>query len=199
MSNLVEKIELLDELEERVAKCRKCPLSDDRINAILGTGSFKAEVLFIRDYPEFEEDRTGNSWASPVSRQLEKIMHASHINVNKMYSTYLVHCRPLDNKLIADDIKCCKQYLLDLIKIMNPKIVVLCGRKVSQYFLGNTKKITDLHGEFIEKEIEGIGNILFYPINHPTTMIRFPLTKKKEMFDDLNKLFAKMIELKVSY
>lgn len=196
---LLEKIELLGEIEEQISVCRKCSLCDDRVNAIFGSGTFKAEVLLIRDYPEFEEDRTSNTWASPSSRLLEKVMHAAHINIHKIYSTYLVHCRPSDNKLIASDIKCCENYTLELLKIMQPKIVILCGRTVCQYFLGNTKKITDLHGEFIENEIKDVGKFLFYPINHPTTMVRFPLTKKKEMFDDLNKLFAKIVECGAPY
>lgn len=195
----LEKIELLGELEEQVSVCRKCSLCDDRVNAIFGNGSFKADVLLIRDCPEFEEDRTGNVWASPSSRLLEKVMHAAHINIHKIYSTYLVHCKPSNNKLIADDIRCCEGYIIDVLKIMQPKIVVLCGRTVCQYFLGNTKKITDLHGAFINKEIQNVGKFLFYPINHPTTMVRYPLTKKKEMFDDLNKLFAKIIEYEISY
>jgi DNA polymerase len=188
-----DKIDLFDDLDTEINKCSICPLSDD-CNPILGYGSLKSSILMVRDYPEFGESRTGNLWSSPTARLFNKILHAAHINYNKIYTTYLVHCRPLNNKIISDDIKKCSNYLERIIHIVEPKIIVTCGRLSLHYFLGNTKNICNNRGTFFEKIYNG-RNILIYPLNHPTSMIKLPTTKKKEMFDDLNLLFSKMIEL----
>jgi len=191
-----EKIDLLSDLEVGMEKCSICPLSDD-CNPILGYGSINSKVLFVRDYPEFEESRTGNVWASPSARLFNKILHAAHINTNKIYTTYLVHCRPLNNKIIANDIKVCSSYLEGIIDIIDPKIIVTCGRHTLHYFLGNNKNICNNRGNFINKKYKN-KDILIYPLNHPTSMIKLPMVRKKEMFDDLNLLFSKMVELKIS-
>jgi len=195
--NSLEIIELLSDLEEKISGCGKCPLFDDRRNGILGAGSYKAGLLIVRDFPEFEEDRTGNSWSSPIGRLLEKILNAANIHSNKIYSTYLVHCRPVNNKLIMADIKQCKEHLINLIEILNPAIIAVCGRSVLHYFLGNTKTIKNTHGKFFDKNING-KDLLIYPLLHPSVMIKFP-HKKKEVFKDLNVLFNKMQELEINF
>jgi len=191
-----DKIERLDFLDESITKCDKCPLCDERKNAMIGSGTFRANLLLVRDYPEYEEDRTGNAWSSPLGRLFEKLLRAANIHTNKIYVTYLVHCRPQDNKLMANDVKSCKDYLTELINILSPAVVAICGRKVLHHFLGANKKISDTHGKFFKKQING-KDILIYPLNHPSGMIKFPMIKKKEMYRDLKTLFDKMLELKL--
>ena len=195
-NSLEEKIERLDLLEQRIKKCTKCPLCDERKNAIIGSGTFKASLLIVRDFPEYEEDRTGNAWSSPLGRLFEKLLCASNIYTNRIYGTYLVHCRPPDNKLIADDITACKNYLTDIINIIDPAIIAICGRKVLHYFLGANKKILDTHGNFYRRYIFG-KSLLIYPLIHPAGMIKFPSSKKFQMFSDLKVLFNKMVELEL--
>lgn len=195
--NSLERIDLLSDLEEKVSGCGKCPLFDDRKNGILGDGSYKSGLLIVRDFPEFEEDRTGNSWSSPMGRLLEKILNAANIHSSKIYSTYLVHCRPVNNKLVMADIKQCQEHLLNLIEILNPAIIAVCGRSVLRYFLGNNKKMSNTHGKFFDRNING-NDLLIYPLPHPSIMVKFP-PKKKEMFMDLNILFKKMKELEINF
>lgn len=195
MLSYEEKIDFLNDLEIEIDKCNKCPLSKD-CRPILGSGSLKNNVLIVRDYPEHEEARTGNVWSSPSGRLFNKILHAAHINCNKVYATYLVHCRPLSNKIVMDNINSCSYYLDRIIKVVEPKIIVTCSRQTLQYFLGKNKSIHNSRSTFFEKQYE-FGNTLIYPLNHPTSMIKLPMVRKKEMFDDLNLLFSKMIELKL--
>lgn len=190
-----EKIDLLNDLEIKIDKCCSCPLSEE-CKPITGFGNINNSILFVRDYPEFEEVRTNNVWSSPTARLFNKILHAAHINYNKIYTTYLVHCRPLDNKILAEDINSCSNYLNNIIEILEPKIIVTCGRHSLHYFLGNNKNINNSRGVFFNKEYD-YGIALIYPLNHPTSMIKLPTVRKKEMFDDLNLLFLKMIELKI--
>jgi len=192
-----DRIDLLDDLENNLNNCKKCSLCNTRKNTIIGYGSFKSKVLIIREYPEFEEDRTGNLWASPSARLFNNILHATNIDIQKIYTTYLVHCRPVNNKICSEYIKNCTSYIDELIKIIEPKIIVTCGRQVLHYFMGNTKNVSNVRGKFFIKNIEDIGDTLIFPIHHPTSMIKLPYIRKKEMFDDLNILFSKMIELKI--
>jgi uracil-DNA glycosylase len=192
-----EKIDLLDTLEDNLNNCIKCSLCNTKKNTIIGYGSLKSKVLIIREYPEFEEDRTGNLWASPSARLFNNILHAAHIDSQKIYTTYLVHCRPIDNKMCSEYINNCNSHVEEIIKIIEPKIIVTCGRQVLQYFMGKTKNVSKVRGNFFVKDTENIGEILIFPLHHPTSMIKLPNVRKKEMFDDLNILFSKMIELKI--
>ena len=195
-NNFEDKIDRLDDLEQKIVKCDKCPLCDERKNAIIGSGTFKASLLIVRDYPEYEEDRTGNAWASPLGRLFEKLLRAASIHTARVYVTYLVHCRPLDNKLVAGDIHACEGHLKELIEILEPSIIAICGRRVLHYFFSSNKKIGNTHGNFFEKRI-GERDVLIYPLIHPSGMIKFPMTKKQEMYRDLGNLFSKIVELQL--
>jgi DNA polymerase len=189
-----EKIELLNDLELDISDCKSCPLFKERKNTIVGNGSFRSDIIIIKDYPEYEEDKKGNAWSSLHSRLFEKMLCIAHFDIRKIYVTYLVHCRPNNNKIYADNIKKCSCYIERLIKIMKPKIIVTCGREVLHYFLGNTKNVSNVRGTFFSKNIEDFGNVLIYPLHHPSTLIKLPM-RQKEMIDDLKILFHKMIEL----
>ena len=54
-----EDVEKFGALEGKILKCRKCPLCETRNQAVPGSGSACADVVFVGEGPGANEDKKG--------------------------------------------------------------------------------------------------------------------------------------------
>ena len=96
-------------------------------------------------------------------------------------------------KPTTEEIEAYKPYLLQIIKLADPKIILLTGNVACQSMLGKTG-ITKMRGEWIERDGRWI-----MPIFHPSYLLRNPSrnpgSPKSLMWEDIREVRRKYDEL----
>ena len=92
-----------------------------------------------------------------------------------------------------DEINFYRKYVLEIIRLMDPQILLLTGNVACQSILDKTG-ITRLRGQWIEKDGRWI-----MPIFHPSYLLRndarTPGSPKARMWDDIREIRKKFDEL----
>lgn len=173
-----------------IEDCKKCKLSQNRLNIVWGKGNEHANVMFIGEGPGAEEDKTGLPFVGKAGKLLDMAFQAVGIDKDSVYIANVVKCRPPGNRNPeADEIEACSGYLKEQIQQINPKIIVLLGSVALKAFLGNQYKITESRGKWFEKDGRDI-----MPTFHPAALLRDE-AKKIFLYQDLLKICDKLNEI----
>jgi DNA polymerase len=178
----------LTSLEEQVRSCMKCPLAQERKNAVPGEGNIHAELMFVGEAPGRDEDIRGRPFVGRAGQLLTKIIAAMEYKREEVYITNIVKCRPPENRTPrADEIEQCRGYLLDQIRMIQPRVIVTLGRVAADFFIRSREGMTALRGNFHEYE-----GIQVMPTFHPAYLIRNEANKifKKMVWEDMKKVMA---------
>ncbi|MGG0811304.1 uracil-DNA glycosylase [Paenibacillus alvei] len=92
-----------EQAPEGIEHCELCQLSKQRTRVIWGEGNPKAPLMMILDNPGAREDQQGKPFLCGTRETLQLGMREAGIDVNAVYVTYLLKCRPLRayNKPVA--------------------------------------------------------------------------------------------------
>lgn len=142
-----------------------------RNNVVQDEGpEYGCEIMLLGEAPGQQEDRVGAPFQSttPAGRTLNAAiaevgglcrvirddMHHSgyrcitHGNggwEHPLYCAYVVHCRPLDNKIdkFPDAVETCRSlYLEATIERINPKVIICLGKTAGVYWFGKTPTLS---------------------------------------------------------
>jgi DNA polymerase len=128
---------------------------------------------------------------------LDKILESVGLSAETdVFIANVIKCRPPNNRPpTAKEIDACKPYLLEQIRILDPKIILLTGATALKGLLSDKRPISKIRGQWIEWE-----NRLCMPIFHPSYLLRNPSrepeTPKWYMWQDMQAIKAKLDELK---
>lgn len=169
-------------------KCRDCGLyKSAQIVCVMGRGPAPCDIMIIGEAPGHREDDLGKPFAGKAGQLLDKLLDEVGLSRETCYITNVVRCRPPDNRTpTAQEIKACKKYLLEEMKHVKPKYVLLLGNTALKGVL-NKSKITEVQGQvFVE---DGVS---YLPTFHPAAALRDvkwldPLRKGFERFAKLIK------------
>lgn len=177
-----------DALETECLSCRKCALADTRTNVVFGVGSREAEVLFIGEGPGENEDLQGEPFVGRGGKLLDEMLSLIDLDRHKnIYIANMVKCRPPQNRdPLNVEQDACIGHLRNQVSLLKPKIIVCLGRIAAMRAIRPDYKITQEHGQFVEKD--GIWMTALY---HPAALLRDP-HKKPDTFLDLKALQAKI-------
>ncbi len=118
----------LENLNKRIRNCRKCRLWMHGRNVVPGEGPPSAKLMLVGQNPGREEDKTGRPFVGRAGKYLNKILVRNGFNRETLFVTNVVkHASPQNRKPLNDEVEACTPYLLEQIKIIKPKIVVLMG------------------------------------------------------------------------
>lgn len=183
--NMPANISSLTEIEEKIKKCHLCPLAKTRKNIVVGEGNPNADLMFIGEAPGANEDETGKPFVGRAGMLLTKIIeNVLHLKREDVYIANIVKCRPPNNRVpTLEEVASCKPYLLEQIKIINPKLIVALG-STSYHHLSEdyNMPISKIRGEILE-----FGNAKLIPTYHPSFLLRNP-SAKKDVFADMLKV-----------
>ncbi|GAB6134499.1 type-4 uracil-DNA glycosylase [Thermococcus prieurii] len=190
------KEELMKKLEERIRNCRKCPLGGLRTNAVPGSGSYDAKVMFVGEAPGYWEDQKGLPFVGRAGKVLDELLAGIGLSRDEVYITNIVKCRPPENRdPTEEEIKACSPYLDRQIDIIRPKVIVPLGRHSMRYILEKfgfkPEPISKIHGETFEARTL-FGKIIIMPMYHPAAALYRPPIRE-ELEKDFVKL-AKILE-----
>ena len=178
----MNKQKLLDELEKKMKKDKSLPLREGANNLVFGDGNPNSEILFIGEGPGYWEDTKGKPFVGNAGMLLNQLLTKIKIRREDVYLTNIIHYRAPENRDPEEaEIEAFKKYLDQIIKIIDPKIIVTLGRFSMAKFLPGVF-ISGVHGK--EKVIEWNGKkILVVPMYHPAAALRNSEVKVKLTMD----------------
>ena len=181
----------LDELEIKCKNCTKCDLCEGRTNLVFGIGKKDADIMLIGEGPGENEDLQGQPFVGRSGQLLDEFLASVDLSRDKnVYIANMVKCRPPKNRdPKPEEQDMCINWLRKQFKIIKPKIVVCVGRISAQKLIDKNFKVTQQHGQFIDK-----NGTLFMGTYHPAAILRNP-NNKEFAFADWLALRDKIDEL----
>lgn len=157
------------EMHQDCSNCQRCPLGSTRINAVVSRGNPQADILIIGEGPGENEDLQGKPFVGKAGQLLDKILASVKLTEEEVFICNIVKCRPPGNrKPTKDEMEACRPYLLEQIRLVQPKIILLTGASaIEGLFQEKSVGITKIRGEW--REWNGIACM---PIFHPSYLLR---------------------------
>jgi uracil-DNA glycosylase len=183
----------LEQLARHCQVCHRCELGDTRINAVVSRGNPQSSVMIVGEGPGQNEDETGLPFVGKAGQLLEKILASVGFDTERdVYICNVVKCRPPENRVpTAKEMEACVPYLLEQIRMVDPKIILLTGSTAVKGLLGDKTPITKIRGTWIEWQ----GRWCM-PIFHPSYLLRNPSREKGSpkwlMWQDIQAVRAKV-------
>ena len=100
------KEERLLRLKKKINSIEDCNLRNNSKNLVMGDGDINSPIMLIGEAPDEKEDLEAKTFCGDVGELLNKMLLAIKIKREKVYSTYSINFRPLnDRKPTAHEIK----------------------------------------------------------------------------------------------
>jgi len=186
----------MDKLAEHCRSCHRCELGKTRTHAVIGRGNLQAKIMLIGEAPGQTEDETGLPFVGKSGQLLDKILASVNFDTDKdVYIANINKCRPPDNRVPTnEEMLACKPYLLEQIRLVDPKIILLTGATSVKGLIGDKRPISKIRGQWLEWE-----GRLCMAIFHPSYLLRNPSrekgTPKWLMWQDIQAVKAKFDQL----
>ncbi len=165
----------LEALIADMMKMEDDPLFPKGTNMVICRGNPQARLMIVGEAPGTEEDRLGKPFVGRSGQLLDQILTAVNLDPEKdvFITNSVFRLPPGDDgkplrKPTDDEIEFYKPYLLEIIRLVNPAIMVLTGNVATQSLLGKVG-ITKLRGQWFQWEDKWA-----MPIFHPAYLLRNP-------------------------
>ncbi len=158
----------LEKIASQIRVCTKCPLHKGRTNAVPGEGNPFADIMFVGEGPGRREDELGRPFVGAAGKFLDELLASIHIERGEVFIGNVVKCRPPGNR-DPEELEittCTSLYLLRQVELINAKLIIPLGRHAMGYFLPNTLKISQVHGQAFRRN----GRV-YYPVYHPASAL----------------------------
>jgi DNA polymerase len=190
----------LDELVAAMMKLEDDPLFPAGTNMVIYRGNPRAKLMIIGEAPGTEEDRQGKPFVGRSGQLLDQILQSVQLDPEQDdFNTNAVFRLPPGDdgkplrKPTTDEILYYKPYLLEIIRLVDPLIMLLTGNVATESLLDKTG-ITKLRGQWFEWQ----GRWAM-PIFHPAYLLRNPSREpgspKAQMWQDIREARRKYDEL----
>ncbi|MBO3457400.1 uracil-DNA glycosylase [Aetokthonos hydrillicola Thurmond2011] len=187
----------MTELAQHCNQCQRCGLGKTRTHAVVGRGNLKAPIMIVGEAPGQNEDETGLPFVGKAGQLLEKILASVQLDTEKdVYICNTVKCRPPENRIpTTEEMAACKPYLLEQLRLVDPKIILLTGATAVKDLTGDKRGITKIRGQWMNWE-----GRLCMPIFHPSYLLRNASREvgspKWLMWQDIQAVRAKLDEIR---
>jgi len=190
----------LEELLKEMYAMTDDPLADAGTNIVICRGNPKTKLMLVGEAPGPQENIQGKPFVGRAGQLLDQILAAAGWDSNQdLFITNSVFRMPPGEdsksfrKPISQEIEYYKPYLLDIIRLVDPKIILLTGNVACESLLGKTG-ITKLRGQWIQMDRRWL-----MPIFHPSYLLRNPSrapgSPKALMWDDIREARRKYDDL----
>ncbi|HSM72050.1 MAG TPA: uracil-DNA glycosylase [Anaerolineales bacterium] len=195
-----EKYTSLDDLFNDMMQMNDDPLADAGTNVVISRGNPQARLLIVGEAPGPQENIQGKPFVGKAGQMLDRILEAVEFDSEKdVFITNSVFRMPpgTDGKTFRKptdkEIEYYRPYVNEIIRLLDPLIMLLTGNVASYSVLGKTG-ITSLRGQW--NLIEGRW---IMPIFHPSYLLRNPSkapgSPKSLMWEDIREVRRKYDEL----
>jgi len=168
-------------------------------NIVFGEGSPTADLMFIGEAPGQQEDETGRPFVGRAGELLEKMIVAMGLSRESVYIANVLKTRPPNNATpTPQQAHLCAPYLIEQIRIINPKVIVTLGLPATHLLLGATQPMRSMRGQFHPfpspafKE-SALPQIDLMPTYHPAFLLRsYTEDNRRKVWSDLTKVVDKL-------
>lgn len=192
----------LEDVLKALREMKNDPLANAGTNVVISRGNPNAKLLIIGEAPGPQENIKGKPFVGPAGQLLDKILQAGNFDPEQdVYITNSVFRMPPgdDGKSFRKpndtEIEYYRPYVLEIVRLINPCVILLTGNVACQSILKKTG-ITSLRGQWTKIEGHWI-----MPIYHPSYLLRNqsrePGSPKAQMWDDIKEVRKKYDELTV--
>lgn len=126
-------------------------------------GAISSPIVLVGENPGFKEVEMMMPFMGPAGRKLMEFLAASRVDQSQCYFTNTVHCREEGRKPATPnvmEIEACHPVLMDTLKSIRPKVVVVLGNTALSHFYPGFK-VGKIRGTLRQYEIA--------PTNEPTS------------------------------
>jgi uracil-DNA glycosylase family 4 len=127
----------LQEIREDIGDCTRCKLHTlGRRQIVFGTGSDKADLMFVGEAPGADEDAQGVPFVGRAGQLLTKMIEAMGFGRDDVYIANVIKCRPPGNRNPEpDEVESCEPFLFRQIATVQPKVIVALGAYAAKALL----------------------------------------------------------------
>ena len=190
----------LDELVAAMMKLEDDPLFPAGTNMVIYRGNPQAKMMIIGEAPGTEEDRQGKPFVGRSGQLLDQILQSVQLDPEQeVFITNAVFRLPPGDdgkplrKPTTEEIVYYNPYLLEIIRLVDPLVMLLTGNVATESLLEKTG-ITKLRGQWFPWQ----GRWAM-PIFHPAYLLRNPSREpgspKALMWQDIREARRKYDEL----
>ncbi len=168
----------LGELREAVNECRRCPLYRNATQGVPGEGASRAEIMLVGEQPGDVEDVQGHPFVGPAGAMLDRALDEAGVDRRKLFVTNAVKHfkfeqrgkRRLHMKPALPEIKACNWWLLEEMRLVEPRLVVALGATAARAVLGRTVTISAMRGAAVPLSETTHAWVTI----HPSFLLRLP-------------------------
>ena len=172
------------------------PLAEFGGNMVIFRGNPSADLMVIGEGPGANEDRLGKPYVGRSGQLLDKILQSVDFDTETdIYVTNTVFRRPPNNRDPSPaELEYYTPYLMEGIRLVNPKIIMLTGRISMRVILNERQGITKVRGTWYERDGRWV-----MPMFHPAYLLRnqqrTPGSPKALTWQDIQEIRRKYDEL----
>jgi len=146
---------------------------------VVGRGNLNANIMIVGEAPGAREDLEGIPFVGKSGNLLSELLLKAGFNLEKdIYFCNVIKCRPPNNrKPSKKEVLIHKPWLMQQIKLINPKFIILTGSTAMKAVLGVKEPITSLRGKWINNNGKE-----YISIFHPSYLMRFSYKKENSPY-----------------
>lgn len=170
-----EQYNSLGELIDAMMAMDDDPLADAGTNVVICRGNPEARLMIVGEAPGPQENIQGKPFVGRSGQLLDQILQSVNFDTEQdvFISNSVFRMPPGEGgknfrKPTNDEIEYYKPYLFEIIRLVDPKIMLLTGNVATQSLLGLTG-ITKLRGQWYDWNGRKV-----MPIFHPSYLLRNP-------------------------
>ncbi len=168
-------LDTITDLAALESACKRAFNPPEGENVVFGEGPEHAKLMLIGEAPGEREAKTGRPFVGNAGRLLDKYLQKAEIDRRETYITNVLKVRPPENRTPKkSEVKEALPFLIRQIDLIRPAIIVCLGSIAVQAVLDPKAKITQIRGEWAEKD-----GIRIMPTYHPSAV--FHDEDKKEL------------------
>ena len=163
---------------------------------VISRGNVFANLLIIGEAPGAQEDLIGEPYVGKSGKLLDDLLIEAGIDFRKdVYFCNVIKCRPPNNrKPTNEEISIHKPWLMQQIKLVDPKFIILTGSTAMRTILEIKNPISKIRGKWFKKDGREIITIF-----HPSYLLRFSSKEVEKPYDltlkDLKNVSSKLYAL----
>ncbi len=168
-------------------------------NIVFGEGDPNAELMFVGEAPGQQEDETGRPFVGKAGQLLDKMIVAMGLSRESVYIANVLKTRPPNNATpTVDEAQLCAPYLIEQIRIINPKVIVTLGLPATHLLLSTTQPMRSMRGRFHPFPGEafsdsGLPEIELMPTYHPAFLLRsYTEENRRKVWSDLSMVMDRL-------
>ncbi len=174
---MVDKQQASEKLKQTLETLTESSLytyrKENNYHYVLGEGNLSSPIVFVGEAPGQKEAETGRPFNGAAGKMLDKLLGSINLNRSDIYITNIVNDRPPKNRdPKPEEIELYAPILIELLTIIEPKVIVTLGRFSMTYLLTKfnseekNKSISELHGKVIPIKVP-YGIVSLVPLYHP--------------------------------